>query len=378
MARKFGKENKIDLNPLRYNLGLLGESGIGKTTVIYEMCEKLAGHDGYLFLDVGHEDGHSTINGIVSEPVEDFAKFTEVIDDIIENKDTDYKDLKVVVVDTYDELIPLAEKESIRLWNKKFLTEPDKKVDSVAAAWGGFKRGEDKASDLVIEKLFELNKVDVHFIIIGHVKRSEITDEITGETYTMLTSNISQRYFNQIKTKIQILGLAYVDRVIAKQKTGKKNIVTHQDETINKATSETRMISFRDDSYSIDSKSRFADIVDKIPLDSDELIKALKDAIEKEANKKIISKEDQEKQQEEIDKNASKKATAYSKSKSENKIDQDRNAELLFDIKAKYVNASDSTKSEIRKIMADYDVENFKSVEVPTACLEKIYKLING
>ena len=48
---------------------------------------------------------------------------------------------------------------------------------------------------------------------------------------------------------------------------------------------ESRWITFRDDSYTIDSKSRFADIVDRIPLNADELIKALTDAIKAEATK---------------------------------------------------------------------------------------------
>ena len=31
---KFGKKNEINLNPLAYNIGLLGESGVGKSTII--------------------------------------------------------------------------------------------------------------------------------------------------------------------------------------------------------------------------------------------------------------------------------------------------------------------------------------------------------
>ena len=50
-------------------------------------------------------------------------------------------------------------------------------------------------------------------------------------------------------------------------------------------TSESRKITFRDDSYSIDSKSRFADIVPEIEFSSDALIKALTDAIKAEASK---------------------------------------------------------------------------------------------
>ena len=40
MARKFGKKREICIDPLAYNIGLIGESGIGKSTVIKEVCEK--------------------------------------------------------------------------------------------------------------------------------------------------------------------------------------------------------------------------------------------------------------------------------------------------------------------------------------------------
>lgn len=83
MARKFGKRNEIKLDPLQYNLCLIGEGGIGKTTIIKEYCERLAGPDGYIFLDCGKEDGSDAINGIVSEPVWDWDKFDEVTSDII-------------------------------------------------------------------------------------------------------------------------------------------------------------------------------------------------------------------------------------------------------------------------------------------------------
>ena len=64
MARKFGQKREICIDPLAYNIGLIGESGIGKSTVIKEVCEKLAGDEGYIALDIGKEDGHDAINGM--------------------------------------------------------------------------------------------------------------------------------------------------------------------------------------------------------------------------------------------------------------------------------------------------------------------------
>ena len=47
---KYGCKNKLKVNPLAYNLMLIGESGIGKTTVIKEYCDRLA-PDKYIFLE---------------------------------------------------------------------------------------------------------------------------------------------------------------------------------------------------------------------------------------------------------------------------------------------------------------------------------------
>lgn len=135
MARKFGKKNEIQLDPLAYNIGLIGSSGIGKSTVIKEVCEKLVGDDGYIALDMGKEDGHSAISGIITQPIPDWATFKEFCEDVIENKNTDYKDLRVVVIDTIDQLFEITEPEVIRMHNKE---NPDKpKITSLNSAYGG-------------------------------------------------------------------------------------------------------------------------------------------------------------------------------------------------------------------------------------------------
>ena len=125
---KFGRKNQVSLDPLSYNICLLGESKVGKTTLIKEVCEKLAGDDGYMFLECGMERGADAIEGInyVNCPewnmeYDEFtnsAGFADVCEDIIENKASDYPDLRVVIIDTYDHLIEIAEDEAVRLWNK--------------------------------------------------------------------------------------------------------------------------------------------------------------------------------------------------------------------------------------------------------------------
>ena len=278
---KFGKKSVVSNNIWNYNIGILGESGVGKTTLMYNVCNKLVGDDGYILLNIGKEDGVKCIEGIVYEDVPNYKAWNEITKDIIDNKKTDYPNLKIIVIDTLDQLFEIAEPEVIRKWNNDNATKKDFiPAKTLNQACGGFGRGEDAVIDLLLNRIWELKKVGVAFFYTGHTKRREIEDAITGQTYSSLTTNMMQRYFTAVKTKTDVLGIACIDREIIKEKTGKKNIITKQEETRNKISSESRVIKFRDDNYSVDSKSRFAGIIEQIPLDADEFIKAIKNAID--------------------------------------------------------------------------------------------------
>ena len=369
---KYGKKNHVDLNPLHYNICLLGEGGIGKTTIIYQMCEKLVGSDGYIHFDMGREDGASAIEGIVSEPIEDWQKLVDVVDDIVDNKTTDYQALQVVIFDSFDELMRLAEIETIRQHNKK---KPDNRVDSINSAFGGFGKGLDYAVGLVLDTMWELKNVGVNSIIIGHVKRTDIVDPITQESYSKLTADSTQRYFNQIKNKMHFVGLAYIDREIVKEKTGRKDI-HKRDITIDKVTGESRIISFRDDSYSVDSKSRFANIVGQIPFDCDAFIKAMQDAILAEQSKGTESLEDAKKRQEEKDKESAQKAKEYSESAVENKVDLEQNLELKSKILSAYKVATDDEKDAMKEILSDAGFDRVDAESIPTKTMERLLKAL--
>ena len=377
---KYGKKNIIRLDPLAYNLALIGESGIGKTTIIKNYCEKLAGENGYLFANIGKEDGYDAISGInyincyewdgdYNETDESIG-FIDLINDIVENKTTEWKDLKVLVIDTYDELFAIAEPKVIRMHNKE---NPNKRVTSIKAAYGGFQGGEDKAVEIVLDALWSLKKVGVSFIVIGHTKTSNKTDAITGESYLQLTTNLSQKYFNAIKTKVHLLGVAAIDREIVNQKTGKKNPVTHQDITKGVVKSETRQITFRDDNYVIDSKSRFANIVDKIPMDVDALIEAITNAIASEQEKSGIDIKKAQKYENEIVKNKEKQIEENEKNNKEN----NKRDEIISKITTFFVE-NKSSLDIIRPVMsAIKELGYSKPTEIKT--LEEansIYKLI--
>ncbi len=321
---KYGKKNHVSINPLDYSICLLGESKVGKTTLIKEVCEKLAGEDGYLFLEFGDERGAAAIENINYEDVEAWwsdedegiVGFADIVEDICENKTTDYPNLKVVVWDTYDQIIPIAEAEEIRLCNKALPS--DKQIKSINQAAGGFGRGEKEAMKLMWDMKNRLKKVGVETIIIGHVKTKDISDTVTGEQYQILTSDQQQNYFNSLKKQLHFLALAYVDREIVKEKTGKKDI-KGRDIIRGSVAEETRRIKFRDEGYAIDAGSRFSDIIPEIPMDADSFIKAIEDAIRAEQSKSGKSFEETKKEQDAAAEKKMEKIAEAEKEKKEQK-----------------------------------------------------------
>lgn len=289
---KYGKKNHVKIDPTSYNVMLLGEPKIGKTTVMMEVLEKLVGENGYMFAELGREKGADAIEGIpyinCPEWSMDYDELTnsvgweDFVEDIVENKVSDYPELRVIVVDTYDQYISIAEDEALSLWNRK---NPDKRADSLNGAWGGFGAGARKTIDLMFEQVDKLETVGVKVWFIGHVKNKSVTDVATGEAYEVLTSDQQQNYFNALKKNLHFLGLAYIDREIVKEKTGKKNIVTKKDEMKAIVKGEARKIKFRDDNFCVDSGSRFKDIIPEIDLDTDQFINAMVNAIKAEQSK---------------------------------------------------------------------------------------------
>ncbi len=370
---KLGKKNIVKLDPLAYNIGLLGESGIGKSSIIVEVCEKLVGENGYILFNVGREKGIDAIQGAIYEDVKTWGDYQDFIKEISYNKDEDYKDLKVVVIDTIDELSDVCEKEVIRLHNLK---NPQKKVDTINGAFGGFGAGQSMISEMILKSIDDLRDVGVNVIIIGHTKRRTKNDVITGEEYDVITAKITDKLFNDIKTKLDILGMGIIKREIKEDIIGKD--IMGKDKIYKNTKSANRVIAFRSEGYALDSKSRFAKIVDEVSFDSDELIQAIKDAIMASFNAKDVgikieqAESMQKKQSEEIQK------TNIEKIKKEIDFSSKYGTqeELIEDLKKRYTDGTEDFKNLVKAKFKEYGVAKFDALaEFP---FDKLISLVES
>ena len=280
---KFGRKVNVATDLSKYMIGVMAPSGFGKTTLMYQVCEKEFGPDGYIILDMAQEDGVAALQGAVAEKVTTWKKMKEVVDDIVKNKATDYPDLKVVILDTLDAAFEAAEQYAVDTYNRENMGKQGfTKASSINSVEGGFGRGLEKVIEYVKKEIIRLQSVGVGVYWTAHVKEKDQTDLFTGTQYTTLTANMSMKYFNAIKNSSHVVAFGYFDRSIEKQAVGEVNPITKKAKERKSVLAEARKLKFRDDAMIADAKSRFSEITDEIDLDADLFIKAIKDAIEAE------------------------------------------------------------------------------------------------
>ena len=126
-----------------------------------------------------------------------------------------------------------------------------------------------------------------------------------------------------MKKNIDLVGIAYIDREIVKNKANGKEVFI--------VKSETRKIKFRDDNYTVDSGSRMSQIVNEIPFDADEFIKAMTNALEAEVKKGGKSVADRKKENEKEEKaNMKRIAEAEKAAKAEKSLDEVKSEIIEF------------------------------------------------
>lgn len=322
------KKNIVRPNIFDYNIAVFGSKGVGKTTLAYNVCRKTVGDD-YVIFNCGKEDGVKALPDANYYDCPTWEEFSEVIDEIVDERttDEDYKKLKVVVLDTIDEIFNMAENFVIKLSNRK---NPQKKATTINEAFSGFGAGLKKTEELVLDALWRLKSVGISIFVIGHVKNKTMTDVVNDCEYEIITSNLSNRYFDNIANKMDVIGICYVDRDVITEKTHRKDIKGRTIEK-NVIANEARKICFRSDDYVADCKSRFPTIASTIDMDSDMFIETIESAIQNLIDNSSMSKKDIEKHYDGVHKEEQKRLADEAENKKRQKeLDDTINNIVMF------------------------------------------------
>ena len=289
--------NKVSTSPTDYRIGIMSSSGMGKTTTAFKLMEKWCGED-YIILDTGLEGGLKALEGARSITTNTWEDFLEAVNAIIFSKINGETNIKMVVIDTVDELQRSVEKYVIDKYNQ---TNHDGKVaNSINDAGLNFGAGLSQSTSKVLHVLSRLEDVGITPFLVFHSQVREVDDEISDKTYKELSSKLGTSTFTNYITKLDVLGTIYMDREIKEQ--SKMNFVGKLEKT-GKIEDEKRIIVFRDETSSVRSKSRLENIVEAVEFTADNIDKAIRDAI-KNATK--LSDEDYKKRVKEVEENNNK------------------------------------------------------------------------
>ena len=375
MARKVGKKNVVKADLCMYDYVLLGESKIGKTTLANQIGNMLYGDEGILLLELGREFGTAHLDCFY-EDVPTWDDLEEIIDVLIKERNTTFKDTRMVAIDSLDELARLAEEKTIEIYNDS--VDINKQVNSITACMGGFNRGVLFASDLIVKTVFKLKDAGYSIFFIGHVKNKTLVDPINGVEFSQITCNVNKNYFNAIRDKVHVCAVSYVEREYDNLQTEQRRVkgfdgkLRNQEvQTSDGILSQKRVIVFRNtDDYTIDASSRFANIKEKIDFDAKGFIDAVTDAIkiqvETQRKQKItetelndIAEKQHEEKMEQVDKFIKEKIEEEQKQN-----DEEEKEQVLQQLMGSYKTMSREKKSHIKQVLTNNGATKLQELSV--------------
>ena len=375
MARKVGKKNVVKADLCMYDYVLLGESKIGKTTLANQIGNMLYGDEGILLLELGREFGTAHLDCFY-EDVPTWDDLEEIIDVLIKERNTTFKDTRMVAIDSLDELARLAEEKTIEIYNDS--VDINKQVNSITACMGGFNRGVLFASDLIVKTVFKLKDAGYSIFFIGHVKNKTLVDPINGVEFSQITCNVNKNYFNAIRDKVHVCAVSYVEREYDNLQTEQRRVkgfdgkLRNQEvQTSDGILSQKRVIVFRNtDDYTIDASSRFANIKEKIDFDAKGFIDAITDAIkiqvETQRKQKItetelndIAEKQHEEKMEQVDKFIKEKIEEEQKQN-----DEEEKERVLQQLMGSYKTMSREKKSHIKQVLTNNGATKLQELSV--------------
>ena len=255
------KPHKVSRDLSTYITYIYGAAGTGKTTLASQMDKSLL---------LAFERGYNAIPGIMAQDVSSWGEMKQIVREL---KKQEVKDtFKCIVVDTVDIAAALCEKYVCGQLGIENIGDGGWAVNG----WAKVKKE--------FEETFRtISQLGYSLFFISHAKDKTFKRQ-DGTEYNQIVTSLSTAYDEIIKNMVDIFG--YAHSVV--QPDGSSKV----------------MLTLRSLDNSVDAKSRFKYIQPEIEFNYESLVKALNEAIDKEAqmnNNTMVTDERQSYQINELD-----------------------------------------------------------------------------
>lgn len=242
--------NKIQADIAQLSIYLRSTKKFGKSTLFRDLILAKYGDPSYgLLVGCGAEIGYKMLDNLNTTQVSSWKDLIELKKWLIEGKGTEHN-IKIIAFDTGDQLVLLADKETIRQSN---IENPNKPTKSIKGAFSGYTAGEKySANNLITPYLTELQLNGFGTWVIAHSKFKTIRDKgsLDEDGYQQLTSNLGADYEAAFGDCMDVCLTGVIDRDFDERGEG--------DKKKRYATETVRKLYFRGTPM-IDAGGRFAD-----------------------------------------------------------------------------------------------------------------------
>ena len=243
---------------------------------MFEIGKLVTGsNEGTFIITCGGENKPKHIPGAFGDVAPDFKTFVAIVKELCDNK-AEYPNTKFVAIDSLDEYARICENFVVAEWNAT--CDINERAKSIAQAYKGYQKGENRACDLMIQQVMKLQNAGYSILEIGHTKTKLKEDVLTKVQFEQLTCNLDNKYYNALKDKVNLVAMCYWENVVENIEE-KKNAFTKKMDKVGELTDRKRVMVFADDDNAIDTKTHFEYITHKIDLSAEGFIAAVEEAI---------------------------------------------------------------------------------------------------
>ncbi len=286
----------------------------GKTSLVHGIVKEKYDGDLSKLLLVAFEAGYKALDGIYAEDIDEWSGFTELVDDLIDEKDD--VPFKIIALDTVDEMAKMATKYVLKTQSRK----DNKKYTAINdLAYG---KGYELLDNTISEQLQKLDKAGFSLMYLTHDKdRQYETRE--GLKYDKTTLSLSGRVRDLILNQVDFIVFIELTKELEKGSMVDK-----------------RYIYFRGDS-GLEAGSRFKNIPNRIEYSFDGFINTVEDAIKAEygGDEKAVEK-------------AKKEQTKEKESKVKEFVDKTKNTKTPEDLHVEILEIVTGLDADVKKKVA--------------------------